>query len=108
MLLWLFGWQDRLEALGPLVERSVATTAVIPAWRAALGDYYCIAGRGAEARREFDALAADGFESLARDATWLPAMELLSATCVRLDDRRRAPLLYEKLRPFSGSSAIFR
>jgi DNA-binding winged helix-turn-helix (wHTH) protein/tetratricopeptide (TPR) repeat protein len=58
-------------------------------------------GKETEARRAFEALAADDFAGIARDTAWLIAVAQLSVVCAGLGDRRRAAILYEMLSPFA-------
>jgi len=104
-LFMLRGWQARFAEIEPFVEMSVTQTAA-PTWRCALAEFYHMSGRTAEARREFEALAADDFASLPRDTMWLQGMYLLAGTGARLRDARRAAVLYEHLRPFAGRIAV--
>jgi len=104
----LRGWQGRLAEVEPLIRASAAETQVVPAWRCALAQFYCIAGREAEARRELEALAAGDFKDLPRDSTWLTVMSLLAHVCVRLRDVPRAALLYDLLEPYAGRVAVSR
>lgn len=104
----LRGWQGRLAEVEPLVRGAAAETQVVPAWRCALAQFYTIAGREAEARRELEALAAGGFADLPRDSTWLTVMSLLANVCARLCDAPRAVLLYDLLRPYAGRVAVSR
>lgn len=100
------GWQGRFDEIGPVIEMSVAMPGVVPAWRCTLAEFYSLSGRTVEARRELDALAADGFAALPRDATWMGAMDLLASLCTRLGDARRAAELYDLMRPFAGRIAV--
>ncbi|MDQ7806449.1 AAA family ATPase [Amycolatopsis sp. A133] len=59
-------------------------------------------GRTAEARLEFERLAADDFGSLPRDMTWLVTLGALAATCHVLGDQPRAELLYDLLLPYEA------
>jgi tetratricopeptide (TPR) repeat protein len=102
----LRGWQARFADIEPFIETSVTDTAVMPAWRAALAEFYAISGRRAEAQREFEALAVDGFAGLPRDTTWLTTVHLLADICWRRRDAPRAADLYELLRPFAGRIAV--
>lgn len=103
----LRGWQGRIDEVIPAIEHAVAAIA-IPAWRAALAFAYDIAHRRDEARAEFDALAADGFAALPRDATWLSGMLLLASLCGRLADIPRARILYGRLLPYHDRIAVNR
>ncbi len=107
-LFLLRGEQARFAEVEPLLVAGVSETAVVAAWRCGLADFYSACGRMAEARRELDALAADGFASLPRDSTWLTAVVLLASVCWRLGDERRAETLYGLLRPYAGRVAIAR
>jgi class 3 adenylate cyclase len=72
-----------------------------PAWRCVLAMLYAELGREAQARREFEDLAASDFANLPRDAWWLPSIAWLSDACAILGDARRARKLYEILVPFA-------
>jgi hypothetical protein len=107
-LFTLRGWQARLAEVEPLLRAGAAETQVVPAWRCALAQFYSVAGREPEARREFDALAADGFAGVPRDTNWLTATSLLAGVCTRLRDAPRAGLLYDLLQPYAGRVAVSR
>jgi tetratricopeptide (TPR) repeat protein len=107
-ILWLRGSQGRLPEVARMVEGSVEKARVVPAWRCALAGLYSHLGRDAEARREFDALAASDFEELPRDGTWITAVTLAADVCVRLEDEKRAAALHRKLLPFAGRLALGR
>ncbi len=107
-LFLLRGEQDRLAEVEPLLVAGATETAVVPAWRCGLADFYSVTGRLTEARREFDGLATDDFAGVPRDTTWLTAMSLLAGVCGRLGDARRAAILYDLLRPYAGRIAIAR
>jgi tetratricopeptide (TPR) repeat protein len=105
-LFMLRGWQARFAEIEPFLQASVTESAELPAVRCALAFFYEISGRAAEARREFESLAADGFAALPRDTTWLGSMYLLAGICSRLRDARRSAELYELLRSFAGRIAV--
>ncbi len=107
-LFLLRGEQDRFAEVEPLLVAGVTETAVVPAWRCGLADFYSVTGRPTEARRELDALAAGDFGGVPRDSTWLTAMSLLAGVCGRLGDARRAAILYDLLCPYAGRIAIAR
>jgi class 3 adenylate cyclase len=71
------------------------------AWRATLVLLYSELGREAEARTEFELLAANDFVDLATDMFWLPIGASLSQVCASLGDARRAATLYESLLPYA-------
>ena len=99
-------WQARLAEVEPLVMSGVAETAVVPSWRIGLAGLLSVTGRTAEAAREFEAVAADGFAGVPRDVTWLTSMCLLARICARVGDVRRAEQLYELMRPYGGRIAV--
>lgn len=107
-LFLLRGEQGRLDEVEPLLRAGASETAVVPAWRCGLADFYSAAGRDADARRELDALATDGLASLPRDAAWLTSMALLASACTRLRDTDLAAALYAELLPYAGRIAIAR
>lgn len=75
--------------------------------RALLSSAYATLGRHDDARRELDALAADGFAVLPHDVHWLPTMALLADAVVCLGDAERARPLYEQLLPHADAFFFF-
>ncbi|MBV9310014.1 MAG: AAA family ATPase, partial [Solirubrobacterales bacterium] len=84
----------------------VAQSPAVPAWRAALARLLAEVGKPEEARLEFQALAADGFEEIPPDGNWMIAMTLLGELCSLLGDSEHAQLLYELLLPFAGLHVV--
>lgn len=78
----------------------------MPSWRASVALLYREAGRGADARREFERLAAHDFEDLPRHAVWFVAVALLAEVCHYLDDRPRAALLRRQLEPYRDRNVV--
>jgi tetratricopeptide (TPR) repeat protein len=107
-LFTLRGWQGRLAEVEALIAGGVAETQVVPAWRCALANFYRLAGRDAEARREFEALAASDFTEVPRDTNWLVSMALLASVCGHLRDAARAERLYALLEPYAPRIAVSR
>jgi hypothetical protein len=64
-------------------------------------------GRLDEARREFERLAADDFAPVRLDMRYPVNLAGLAVCCAALGDRRRAAVLYEKLRPATGRHLLF-
>ena len=62
--------------------------------------------RGEEARVLFDQLAEDDFSMFPKDNEWLFALTLLAEAASILDDRDRALVLYEQLRPYEDLVAL--
>jgi len=63
-------------------------------------------GRLAEARRDFDALVAEGFEAIPRDEHWLFTFAQLATVCADLDDAERAAPLIALLAPFAARNVL--
>src|SRR5439155_1282188 len=77
-----------------------------PSWRVALGIIYLETGREADARREFEALAADDFAGIREDAVWLLVMSALCEICSGLRDAGRAATLYRMLSPYAARNVV--
>jgi tetratricopeptide (TPR) repeat protein len=95
----------RLAELQTTVEQLAAR---YPAtrWTAGLAYLHTELGHRDEAGAAFEALAAPGFASLARDNQWLIAMTILADTCAFLGDRTRAAELRELLLPYAGRNVV--
>ena len=87
--------QGRLGEVEEAVRGFIAMYPAVPAWRCSLALLHVELGREAEARAEFDALAAAGFDALPRDANWLIAVTLLAEVCGGSGDAARAAELYD-------------
>ncbi len=105
-LVWSYREQGRLQELEPAVQDFVAQSPCLPVWRSALASLYSELGRQAEAHREFERLAANGFADLPRDNSWLIGITLLGEVCAFLADAPRATILYDLLEPYAGHSAV--
>ncbi|MDX2167446.1 MAG: AAA family ATPase, partial [Deltaproteobacteria bacterium] len=93
--------QGRLAELEPLV-RVWAEQSPVPAARCLLAICLADLGHTAEARRVYEALAADDFVALQRRNALHPLVPFLAELCVAFGDTRRAPILYRSLLPFAG------
>jgi DNA-binding NarL/FixJ family response regulator len=98
--------QGRLGELAPLVEHFVRATPAAATWRPGLAVIYAELGRCEEARAELEALAADDFGALPRDALWLMCMPYLTDVCAFLEDAARAAVLYRLLAPYDGRNIV--
>ena len=98
--------QGRIGELERSARQLVADNPGRPAWRAALVNLLCEEDRLAEAREEFERLAARDFEDVPKDLDWMIAMTLLSDVCADLDDAERAALLYGKLEPYADVNVV--
>jgi len=101
-------WREQ----GRLAEAEVSAAAFAaqqprdPSWRVALGIIYLETGREADARREFEALAADDFAGIREDAVWLLVMSALCEICSGLRDAGRAATLYRMLSPYAARNVV--
>ncbi len=86
--------------------RQSAGVHATPAWPAVVALIQCEVGREADARRQLERFAANGFRDLPRYNDYLITLSLLSEISVRLGDHRRAGELYELLSPFNGRNVI--
>ncbi|MGH7898162.1 MAG: hypothetical protein ACREQQ_09425, partial [Candidatus Binatia bacterium] len=105
-IFWLRREQGRLEEMEGAIEAFVAEHPAMPAFRSGMAHLCAELGREAEARAEFEQLAANDFTDLPRDATWLNLLDELSQVCAFLGDARRAAKLYELLLPFAARNIV--
>lgn len=98
--------QGRLGELAPLVERFVKANAQSHVWRPGLALIYTELGQLEAARIQFEALAAEGFETLVRDGVWVASIAYLAQACSALGDAQRAEVLYSLLAPYGGRNLL--
>jgi len=106
-LVQLRALQGRLQEVEPVVAASVEHYPHLPGYRCSLAFVYSETGREAEARREFERLAAADFADIPLDNGWQISMYLLTEVCWFLGDARRAVRLYELLLPYAGLNMTF-
>ncbi len=98
--------QGRLTEIEPAVMSLAAQYPTLTAWRCAVALLHAELHREAEARYEFERLAANGFTDIPGDLLWLPAVTLLSEVCAFLGDAARAARLYQLLLPHGRRNVI--
>jgi hypothetical protein len=98
--------QGAIDELVPWVKGVLEHRPEVAAVRAGLANFLCDLGREAEAREEFEHVAAHGFADLPHDVTWLVTLAHLVEACTALDDERRGALLYEQLAPFARRTIV--
>ncbi|MBV8356540.1 MAG: hypothetical protein JO189_01185, partial [Deltaproteobacteria bacterium] len=96
----------RLNEVEPILRHFMQTTEGAKAWGPGLALIYAELGRTAEARAQFDQVAASNFADIPQDANWLPCMTYLADVCNFLGDRARAALLYERLLPYKKVAVL--
>lgn len=107
-LLQLFGLRRETGGLDgvELPLRALADEHPIPAWNCALAFLYGELGREAEARQQFELLAARDFRDLPSDPLWLVSVGSLAEACAYLGDAPRAARLYEMMLPYAGTAVV--
>jgi tetratricopeptide (TPR) repeat protein len=89
-----------------VLERLVAEHETYTILRCARCNLLLDQGRGADARRIFDELAAHGFEQVYLDEEWLAGMTLLAEACWAIGDATHASDLYDQLSPYAHLNAV--
>ncbi len=98
--------QGRLQELEEPFKQFVERYPAIRTFRTGLAFLYSELGRQADARGEFEQVAARGFTAIPRDGNWLNAYQALAQTCAFLGDVRRAAELYDALLPCAGQNVV--
>jgi len=93
-----------LEEFEDDVRAKVEQYPAIPGWRCVLAHMLCELGRLDDARQELDAVSANAFDVLPRDALWLGAIAYCAEVAARLEVHAEA--LYELLRPFPDRNVV--
>jgi tetratricopeptide (TPR) repeat protein len=101
----LLGERGRASELYPLLSGTSSEIPQLPVVRMAIALLYARTNRVAQARVEFEYLAADDFAMIPEDWNWLGSLAHLAEVCVRIGDLERAPILHRLLAPFAGRSA---
>jgi eukaryotic-like serine/threonine-protein kinase len=100
-LFFLRTQQGRLQEMEALFRGTVEQYPAIAAWRLFLAFLYAELGREAEARTQFEQLAAKDFADLPRDFDWLSNVATLCEVCAFLRDGHRASILYDLFLPYA-------
>lgn len=98
--------QGRLQEVAPAVRHFVQNSPQSARWRPGLAVIYNELGLEAEARAEFEHLAAHDFADVPRDASWVLHIVYLTEVCVALGDVQRAAILYQLLQPYAGYTLV--
>lgn len=99
--------QERMAELEEPARRLRSSIRNHPTWPAAIVVLLLDTGQIAEARAEFETLAAKGFADIHRNGDWMPALALLGEVSAALGDGERSALLYEMLLPYRASNVVF-
>jgi tetratricopeptide (TPR) repeat protein len=95
------------EVAEMLARRGVEQMPRVPIIRCALALIHKDRGHDADARAEYDRLAADDFVALVRSNALLPMLPWLAELCAHFGDRHGAALLYERLLRFGSRFISF-
>ncbi|HXH13179.1 MAG TPA: AAA family ATPase [Alphaproteobacteria bacterium] len=98
--------QGRLQEVASAVRHFVQSSPQSARWRPGLAVIYNELGLEAEARGEFEHLAAHDFADVPRDASWVLHIVYLIEVCVALGDVHRAAILYQLLQPYAGYTIV--
>ena len=107
-LLMLRYEQGRLRELEGLVRMAADQARDVKTWRIVIAGMHLKNERLCEAQAELDAIAAEDFADLPRDANWLFGVVSLADLTCELGDVRRARLVHDLLLPFAGRMAATR
>ncbi|WP_053227862.1 serine/threonine-protein kinase [Solirubrobacter soli] len=91
--------QGAIAGLAPMLAGAVEANPHLVLYRPALALALGRAGDRDGCRREFEALAGDGFAAVPRDILWFSAICLLGEVCALLGDAERARVLYALILP---------
>ena len=94
--------QGRLPELEQPLRGLAASRPEMIGYRCALAVMLMQAGRGAEAEDELERLMEPGLDGFPKDCTHLLMLALAGEVAAELGDQRRARLLYDWMRPYSG------
>jgi tetratricopeptide (TPR) repeat protein len=98
--------EGRFQELEGAIKAFVEQHPTVLAWQGVLAYLYYESGRKAEARKEFDRLAANDFTDLSQDQQWVTTVILLAEVCAFLGDTHRAVLLYDRLYPYAARNVV--
>ena len=98
--------QGRIGELEQPAREMIRRSPGIVAWNAALATLLLESGREAEARAEFEAVAANDFTDIPGDGDWLIAITLLADLSAGLGDAPRAEILYDLLVPYRDVNVV--
>jgi DNA-binding winged helix-turn-helix (wHTH) protein len=106
-LLAMVRWyQGRTSEVLPGIRSLAERFPSITGWRAAFALLSLLSGDSSRGISEYEAVLSRGVDRIRRDQLWIVTMTQLGEACAELEDKARAPLLLEALRPYSGRFAI--
>jgi class 3 adenylate cyclase/tetratricopeptide (TPR) repeat protein len=106
VMLTLRRLQGRTDEVDESVRQFADQYTAVPAWRTGLALLDLEAGDDEAALATYDALIADEFEQLPRDANWVTSLALMSEGVARLRHREHAAAVYNELVPFADRNVV--
>ena len=94
--------RGRAADLLPILSGTSAEVPQLPSVRTGIAVACARTNRIAQARNEFEYLAADDFAAIPKDWNWLGTIANLTEVCVRIGDLERASILYRMIAPYAG------
>lgn len=98
--------QGRLDELVPIARSFTIQYPTLTLVRCGLAFLYAQLGDTASASFEFEYFWKNHFQTVERNATWLPSLVLLSEVCAVLRNREAAAELYRLLLPYAARIAM--
>jgi tetratricopeptide (TPR) repeat protein len=98
--------QGRLSEIEPVARALADEYPTVASWRCALALLYSEIEALADARAEFERLAAHEFAAVPVDPLWLTTTCALAEVCATLGDRERAAQLYAQLHPHAQRHVV--
>lgn len=99
--------QGRLEPFEAILRHAAEQPTAVPASRCMLAILQLDLGRTADARLDFERLAARDFSDLYSTNTLYSLLPWLAEVCAGLGDARRAAVVYGYLQPYAGRMITF-
>ena len=99
--------QGRLEEIEQAAVSSVERLPNQPGYKAALPLLYLETGQPGQAQEWFERVAENDFADVPEDGAFSSTMLWSAHAARRLQDKRRAALLYERLRPYAARQLVF-
>jgi tetratricopeptide (TPR) repeat protein len=94
--------RGRASELFPMLSGTSSEVPQLPVVRMAMAVVYARTDRVAQARAEFEYLAAEDFATIPDDWNWLGTLAHLAEVCVKIGELERAPILNRLLGPYAG------
>lgn len=111
LMVWTWWQREELVALEPMFQEVIGQPIEgYPILLSALALIHAEAGQADRAMADLEALAAIGWEVVAKDQTEGLSLALAAASCGVLGARARdyASVVYEQMRPYAGTAVVIR